>query len=103
VIAFNVVGGLLVGGLAAAPLAAWLVQKVAARLLGALVGGFILLTNARTIFAETAEATAVRGWTYAAIVIVWIAAVALVVRAHRRDGSPLLNGRQQREAAFDTA
>jgi hypothetical protein len=45
----------------------------------------------------------VRGWTYAAIVVVWIAAVAFVVRAHRRDGSPLLNGKQHREPAVDAA
>jgi uncharacterized membrane protein YfcA len=102
VIAYNLVAGLLLGGLAAAPLAAWLVQKVTARLLGSLVGGFIIVTNARTIFGETAEATAVRGWTYAAVVAVWIAAVALVVRAHRRDGSPLLNG-TPRKAAADAA
>jgi uncharacterized membrane protein YfcA len=103
VVAFDIVGGLLLGGLAAAPLAAWLVQKVTARLLGALVGGFIILTNARTIFGVTGEATAVRGWMYAGIVVVWIAAVTLVVRAHRRDGSPLLNGKQRREAALDAA
>jgi uncharacterized membrane protein YfcA len=90
VIATNVLLGLLVGGLAAAPLAAWLVRKVTARLLGALVGGFIVLMNARTIFGVTGETTALRGWTYAAIVAVWIAGLAVVVRAHRRDGSPLL-------------
>jgi uncharacterized protein len=39
VIAREVLLGLLVGGLAAAPLAPWLVRKVTARLLGALVGG----------------------------------------------------------------
>ncbi|MEX2646456.1 MAG: sulfite exporter TauE/SafE family protein [Gaiellaceae bacterium] len=56
----------------------------------ALVGGFIVLMNARTIFGVTGETTTLRGWTYAAIVAVWIAGLAVVVRAHRRDGSPLL-------------
>jgi hypothetical protein len=46
--------------------------------------------NARTIFGVTGETTALRGWTYAAIVAVWIAGLAVVVRAHRRDGAPLL-------------
>ena len=91
VIAGKVVAGLLLGGLAAAPLAAWLVRKVTARLLGALVGGFIVLINARTIFGTTGETVALRGWAYAVIVLAWLAGVSLVVRAHRRDGSPLLN------------
>ena len=91
VIAWHVLFGLLTGGLAAAPLAAWLVRKVTARLLGALVGGFIVLINARTIFGVTSEATAVRSWTYAAIVLVWLAGLAVVVRSYRRDGAPLLD------------
>lgn len=91
VIAPNVVVGLLVGGLVAAPLAAWLVRKVTPRLLGALVGGFIVLINARTIFGTIGETPSVRGWTYAAILAVWLTGLALVVRAHRRDGEPLLN------------
>ncbi len=43
---------LLGGGLIAAPIAAWLVRKLPARILGTAVGGVILLTNART-FGET--------------------------------------------------
>jgi uncharacterized membrane protein YfcA len=91
VIARDVLLGLLLGGLAAAPLAAWLVRKVTARLLGALVGGFIVLINARTIFGVTAETPALRAWVYAAIVAVWLVGVGAVVRSHRRSGSPLLN------------
>ena len=41
--------GLLVGGLIAAPIAAWLVRHVPPRLLGSLVGGMIVLTNTRTL------------------------------------------------------
>ncbi|MBD0348882.1 MAG: sulfite exporter TauE/SafE family protein [Thermoleophilia bacterium] len=91
VIAWQVLFGLLTGGLAAAPLAAWLVRKVTARLLGALVGGFIVLVNARTIFGVTSEASGLRGSTYAAIVVVWLIGVAVVVRSHRRTGAPLLD------------
>ena len=103
VVALPVVAGLLVGGLAAAPLAAWLVQKVTARLLGSLVGGLIVLTNVRTIFGVTGESPGVRAATYGIIVLVWIGSVALVVRAHRRDGSPLLNREPLRDAVPDPA
>jgi uncharacterized protein len=42
---------LLAGGLVAAPLAAWLVRRMAPRKLGVIVGAAILLTNARTLAA----------------------------------------------------
>ena len=45
------VAALLGGGLIAAPIAAWLVKMLPARILGSAVGGVILLTNARA-FAE---------------------------------------------------
>ena len=99
----RIVAALLVGGLAAAPLAAWLVRKVTPRLLGSLVGGLIIVTNVRTIFTVTGEPAAARAWAYAAIVAIWIAAVALVVRAHRRDGTPLLNREERAEAALEHA
>ena len=102
VVALPVVAGLLIGGVAAAPLAAWLVRTITARLLGVLVGGLILLTNVRTIFTVTDEPAGARPAAYAMIVLVWIAAVALVVRAHRREGSPILN-RKPGEAALDAA
>lgn len=93
VLSLRIVGALLIGGLAAAPLAAWLVRIVTPRLLGALVGGLIVVTNVRTLFTVADEPAAVRGWTYVALLAVWAGAVALVVRAHRRDGTPLIERR----------
>ena len=40
---------LLVGGVIAAPIAAWLVKHLAARVLGVAAGGLIVLTNSKTI------------------------------------------------------
>src|SRR5215204_5404581 len=45
---WEVVGVLLLGGLVAAPIAAWIVRHLNARVLGTAVGGFILLVNAST-------------------------------------------------------
>ncbi|HWG56329.1 MAG TPA: sulfite exporter TauE/SafE family protein [Gaiellaceae bacterium] len=103
VLAAPIVVGLLAGGVVAAPLAAWLVRKMTARLLGTLVGGFIVLTNARTLFSAIDEPIAVRTWVYAGIVLAWSAAVATVVRAHRRTGAPLWHGRRGSEPAFEGA
>jgi uncharacterized protein len=92
-IRWDVVVALLAGGVIAAPFAAWLVQKVTARLLGTAVGGLIVLTNLRTIFDVREVETSTRWLAYAAIAVLWILAVSWVVRAHRRDGLPLFNPR----------
>ena len=48
-ISWQFLGALLVGGILAAPIAAWLVRLLSPRVLGASVGGFIVITNARTL------------------------------------------------------
>ncbi|GAA4195773.1 sulfite exporter TauE/SafE family protein [Microbacterium oryzae] len=76
---------LLIGGVAAAPLAAWLVRKLPARILGSLVGGLIVLTNTRTLLRATDVDAVVVGWSLVAIALVWIAAVGWSLRAHRAE------------------
>jgi uncharacterized protein len=89
-IAFKYVAALLAGGVVAAPLAAWLVRHVTPALLGASVGGLILITNSRTMFDAYGISGNVRNPVYAVLGVLWIAALAIVVRRLRRDGLPLL-------------
>ncbi|MDN5917872.1 MAG: sulfite exporter TauE/SafE family protein [Pseudonocardia sp.] len=81
------IGGLLLGGILAAPLAAWLVTKVPAPVLGTAVGGIIVLTNTRTIL----KALDVGGVTlvavYVVIVALWAAAIAVAVTKLRQTRS----------------
>jgi uncharacterized membrane protein YfcA len=98
----SVVVPLLAGGIVAAPLAAWLVQLLTARILGTAVGGLILLTNARTMADAFDAGGEVRNPTYLAISIVWVVAIALLVYQHRRDGVPLTNRRPSGEPAAET-
>ena len=79
--------GLLVGGLIAAPVAAWLVRHIPPRMLGSLVGGAIILTNSRTLLkSDWIDAPdAVRYAVYAVIYAVWALAVAHSFRRHRSD------------------
>ena len=58
---------LLVGGLIAAPLAAYLVRVAPTHLLGVAVGGMILLTNSRTLLKTADVADPARFAVYAAI------------------------------------
>jgi uncharacterized membrane protein YfcA len=78
---------LLIGGLIAAPIAAWLVRHIPPRLLGSLVGGMIILTNARTLlksdWIDAADST--RYLVYAAIYLIWAGAVAWSFLEYRKD------------------
>lgn len=74
---------LLAGGLVAAPIAAYLVRVIPAQLLGALVGGFIVLTNARTLLGAAHIRHGGAAVAYGLIVTLWAAAVAYSVRRHR--------------------
>ena len=77
---------LLVGGLIAAPIAAWLVRHVPPRVLGSLVGGVIVLTNSRTLLNSEwiAASDTVKIPVYVLLWLVWAAAVVWSVRAHRQ-------------------
>jgi uncharacterized membrane protein YfcA len=79
------VGALLIGGLIAAPIAAWLVRKLPARLLGSLVGGIIVFTNARTLLLAWDTDGAITGWVLAGIAVLWAGAVAVSWRAWRAE------------------
>jgi uncharacterized membrane protein YfcA len=78
---------LLVGGLLAAPIAAWLVRHVPPRVLGSAVGGLIVLTNSRTLLnSDWIAASASQRWVvYAVLYAVWIAAVGYSVRRYREE------------------
>ena len=83
---FSWVGVLLLGGLIAAPIAAWLVRHVPPRILGSLVGGVIVLTNTRTLLRSDwiAAPTGAANTVYVILALVWIGAVAHSLREHRR-------------------
>ncbi|MGV9980688.1 sulfite exporter TauE/SafE family protein [Micromonospora wenchangensis] len=78
------VAALLVGGLIAAPVAAWLVRIVPAQLLGATIGGVIVLTNARTLLNAGDAGSTVRPVVYVLLAVGWVVALTFAVRALRR-------------------
>jgi uncharacterized membrane protein YfcA len=81
------VAGLLVGGMIAAPLAAWLVTRLPATVLGVAVGGLIVLSNLRTVLGVTGLAGPVVPAAHlavAAVSVVLVAVAARRLRATRR-------------------
>lgn len=84
---FAWVAVLLLGGIIAAPIAAWLVRHIPPRILGSAVGGVIVLTNIRTLLrSDWIDASgAVQTVAYLAIAVIWAGAIAYSVREYRRD------------------
>ncbi|MDM5306686.1 sulfite exporter TauE/SafE family protein [Peribacillus frigoritolerans] len=77
------VTSLMVGGIIAAPIAAWIVTKLPSYLLGVLVGGFIILTNARTLLATWS----LQDWVpviYMLILIGWAGSLVFVIRNNKK-------------------
>jgi uncharacterized membrane protein YfcA len=75
---------LLVGGLVAAPLAAYLVRVAPAHLLGTAVGGLILLTNSRTLLRTYDVAEGTRWVVYSVVLALTVGGLVLAARRHRR-------------------
>jgi uncharacterized membrane protein YfcA len=84
---------LLVGGLVAAPLAAYLVRVAPAHLLGVAVGGVILLTNSRTLLKSVEAPDPVRFTVYGLILLVTVAGLAVAVRRVRRTAVTITDAR----------
>ena len=70
----------------AAPIAAWLVRKLPARILGSAVGSIILVTNAKTIVDAAGPAETAAVLAYAAIGLMSAFLIARAVVTLRRDG-----------------
>ncbi|WP_369270825.1 hypothetical protein AB5J55_12985 [Streptomyces sp. R11] len=75
--AYGVTAAFLLGGLVAAPLAAWLVRLLPQRELGSAVGGVIVVTNARALLTSDV--------LYVALYALWAAALAYSVSAHLKE------------------
>lgn len=82
------VTALIIGGVIAAPIAAWLVQKVHPQLMGVLVGGFIIFVNSRTLFTTWIENTSVYPYLYTIILLSWFTAILFTINKVLRKQSP---------------
>jgi uncharacterized protein len=80
---FGIAGALLVGGVIAAPVAAWLVKHLPARVLGVAAGGLIVLTNAKTVLESLGASGAMVGVTAAALFVAWVVVIVWAVKQER--------------------
>ncbi|AQP43406.1 sulfite exporter TauE/SafE family protein [Tessaracoccus flavus] len=92
---FRIVGVLLVGGLIAAPLAAWLVTKLPARVLGTAVGGLIVVTNLRNVLAALGASPTTQWVALGAVVLLWFTLVGHSLVQHRRQAAAVVAERSE--------
>lgn len=81
----TVIAGLLIGGVLAAPLAAWVVRKLPARVIGVGAGGLIILTNLRAVLDAVGVPGTVTTVASLAVFLAWVAGIVWAVRAVRAD------------------
>jgi uncharacterized protein len=74
---------LMLGGVIAAPIAAWLVRKLPSYLLGVIVGGFIVLTNVHTLVNAFSITKVWMIIVYSSLLIGWIAAIIYTVHNNK--------------------
>ena len=84
---FAWVGALLVGGVIAAPFAAYLVRHLPARILGTAAGGLIIITNVKTVLESSLvglEKDSTTVWSIVALLAVtWLALIGTAIQAER--------------------
>jgi uncharacterized membrane protein YfcA len=80
---FRLAGALLVGGVLAAPLAAYLVRIMPARVLGVAAGGLIILTNSKTILESLGATGSMVAVVAGLLFVVWVTMIGWAVQQER--------------------
>ena len=84
-IPWQLVGALLLGGLIAAPIAAWIVRILPARIMGTAVGGVILIVNMKTFLEAIGVSGGLALLIYVLIVVFWVTALAHSIMVNRQE------------------
>ena len=82
-IPWEIAGALLLGGVIAAPIAAWLVRLLPATVLGVAAGGVIVVTNSKTLLESFGVDALTVGSVAAVLAAAWVLALVVAVRDYR--------------------
>ncbi|MDF1487465.1 sulfite exporter TauE/SafE family protein [Tessaracoccus caeni] len=81
---WRIVVALLLGGLVAAPIAAWLVSRIPAQIMGVAVGGIIIMTNLKTLFDASQLSSEQITVGFTVFAAVWVAMTAWTAWRYER-------------------
>lgn len=82
------VGALMLGGVIAAPIAAWLVRLIPSHILGVLVGGLIIITNTRTLLHTLGVSHNMLFSIYFVLVAFWAVGIIYAVKSNPDNKNP---------------
>ncbi|MBH0168020.1 sulfite exporter TauE/SafE family protein [Fictibacillus sp. 18YEL24] len=82
------VGALMLGGVVAAPIAAWLVRLIPSHILGVLVGGLIIITNTRTLLHTLGVSNNMLFSIYFVLVAFWAVGIIYAVKSNPENKNP---------------
>jgi uncharacterized membrane protein YfcA len=86
---FSILLPLMIGGMIAAPFAAWVASRLPMRIMGVAVGGMIITTNTFTLTNTFAVAQSVQVILLSTVMVAWFVLVALVITQYRQRTSKL--------------
>lgn len=89
-IQWQVLVPLLIGGMLAAPIAAWIAHRLPMRVMGVAVGGMIIFTNSYTLMRAFDVAGAVQAAVLVTEAVLWVSVITLAVVQHRADRRSML-------------
>ena len=98
-IPWEIAAALLIGGVIAAPIAAWLVRWLPATVLGVAAGGVIIITNSKTLLEAFGVSGLAVGAVAATLAAAWVLALVVAVRDYRQRRNQVLDDVDELEVA----
>lgn len=77
-------GAIMLGGVIAAPFAAWIVKSLPTRVLAVIVSGMLIMTNLNAVLGYTSITSSVKTAVFIALVVIWIPLTGYMIRKEKR-------------------
>lgn len=77
-------GAIMLGGVIAAPFAAWIVKSLPTRVLAVIVSGMLIMTNLNAVLGYTSITSSVKTGIFIALVVIWIPLTGYMIRKEKR-------------------
>ncbi|OAH57682.1 MULTISPECIES: sulfite exporter TauE/SafE family protein [Bacillaceae] len=79
-------GAIMLGGIIAAPFAAWIVKSLPTRVLAVIVSGMLIMTNLNAILNYTSIPASAEKFIFIALVVIWIPLIGYMIKKERISG-----------------
>ncbi|OMP67240.1 sulfite exporter TauE/SafE family protein [Domibacillus epiphyticus] len=77
-------GAIMLGGIIAAPIAAWIVKSLPTRVLAVIVSGMLIMTNLQAVLSYTSISATIEQFIYIVLIIIWVPLTAYMIQKERK-------------------